>query len=452
MLRLAKRMRRANRGPYKPSESRNPSFGASSNQGNVEEALKTNAGAGIPPESLLELTSTVNSNSEWLEQVLRRPLDTDSLQPSSITKDELSSVESTTKSLYRGLKPWQTRLLVLQAGDIHSPITCQLIEVDVIDGPGLGICETSEIANYEALSYAWGDPAVVCSVTCNGTQLGIALELATALQYLRSSKADRYIWCDAICINQRDLAEKAHQVKNMLRIFEKASLVIAWLGQPCPSSGRLCEALELVNDKNNQTLAQEHDELSLKAVEDLILALKTHLASAWFVRTWVRQEVFASKKLMIQFGPYQLDFEKFLDRVKWLRLGYHSSLSPERQIIMPSTLPVYQRDYQHCGTDRHNFEMKTKLPSYIQYWMDVLRSGSLFKVSNERDRIYGALGLLTSESVKFFSRLPPDPESLAGGFPIDYNKQVSEVYEDVTKFLMNTSKTLEILDVFGDRR
>jgi hypothetical protein len=116
-------MRRANHGPNNPSESRNPSFGASSNQESGVEALKTNAGAGILPQSLPELKSTVSPNFEWLEQVLRRPLDTDFLQPSFITKDELLSVESTTKSLYRRLKPWQTRLLVLQAGDIHSPIT-----------------------------------------------------------------------------------------------------------------------------------------------------------------------------------------------------------------------------------------------------------------------------------------------------------------------------------------
>jgi hypothetical protein len=58
----------------------------------------------------------------------------------------------------------------------------------------------------------------------------------------------------------------------------------------------------------------------------------------------------------------------------------------------------------------------------------------------------------TSGSIKFFARLPPDLESLAGGFPIDYTKQVSKIFEDVTKFLVNTDKSLEILDVFGDRR
>jgi hypothetical protein len=61
--------------------------------------------------------------------------------------------------------------------------------------------------------------------------------------------------------------------------FEKADLVIVWLGQPCCSSGRLFDAIRLVDDKNSQVLVQDHDDC-LKDSEDLASALNTHLASA----------------------------------------------------------------------------------------------------------------------------------------------------------------------------
>ena len=141
------------------------------------------------------------------------------MKPHFLTEEAFASIGSAKKSVYGALKPWQTHLLVLRPGNARSPLTCNLIEVDVIDGPGLGISWDAEIVNYEGLSYAWGNPALVYSITCNETQFGIALELAIVLQYLRSSTTNRYMWCDAICINQQDLVEKAHHVKNMLRIF-----------------------------------------------------------------------------------------------------------------------------------------------------------------------------------------------------------------------------------------
>ena len=38
------------------------------------------------------------------------------------------------------------------------------------------------------------------------------------------------LWIDAICINQQDLKEKGHQVRNMGRIYKQASSVLIFLG------------------------------------------------------------------------------------------------------------------------------------------------------------------------------------------------------------------------------
>jgi hypothetical protein len=142
---------------------------------------------------------------------MKHPEDVDTLSPTLLTEEDLASIQKSSRDLiYRPLSPWQTRLLKLLPGEHGSPLSCMMVEVNVIDGHGVGVVGSSEILTYEALSYSWGYPAPVCSISCNGVSLGMALELATALLYLRSSTTDRYIWCDAICINQQDLIEKAH--------------------------------------------------------------------------------------------------------------------------------------------------------------------------------------------------------------------------------------------------
>lgn len=40
----------------------------------------------------------------------------------------------------------------------------------------------------------------------------------------------RYIWIDALCIDQTNLAERSEQVGMMRSIYQKAQLVISWLG------------------------------------------------------------------------------------------------------------------------------------------------------------------------------------------------------------------------------
>jgi hypothetical protein len=50
------------------------------------------------------------------------------------------------------------------------------------------------------------------------------------LRYLRRCTAERYLWIDAICINQTDASEKGTQVGMMRDIYAYASRVLVWLG------------------------------------------------------------------------------------------------------------------------------------------------------------------------------------------------------------------------------
>lgn len=82
---------------------------------------------------------------------------------------------------------------------------------------------------YEALSYYWGSPEKIHTITVGDGQLQITRNLHTALQSLRDYYIERIIWIDAVCINQDDAEEKGCQVQLMAEIYAKASRVVVWL-------------------------------------------------------------------------------------------------------------------------------------------------------------------------------------------------------------------------------
>ncbi|KAF2423735.1 heterokaryon incompatibility, partial [Tothia fuscella] len=87
------------------------------------------------------------------------------------------------------------------------------------------------LTEYDALSYTWGTEDKTETILCNGVELPITANLFQALRMLRpSAKERRYLWVDAICINQADESEKSDQVWNMLHIYQTARKVMAWLG------------------------------------------------------------------------------------------------------------------------------------------------------------------------------------------------------------------------------
>jgi hypothetical protein len=58
----------------------------------------------------------------------------------------------------------------------------------------------------------------------------VTKNLAEALQCLTVTEESRFLWVDAICINQTDNSERSQQVRSMAKIYEDAKRVLSWLG------------------------------------------------------------------------------------------------------------------------------------------------------------------------------------------------------------------------------
>lgn len=112
------------------------------------------------------------------------------------------------------------RLLHVCPGQKKDPLQCTLVTTALDRAPA-----------YTALSYVWGDPSNTSLLTCAGVERTVTASLLGGLRHLRHPEDVRLIWADAICINQTNIKEKAHEANLMATIYDKVAEVFVWLGK-----------------------------------------------------------------------------------------------------------------------------------------------------------------------------------------------------------------------------
>lgn len=209
-----------------------------------------------------------------------------------------------TWSLYSTLCTPQTfRLLqILPARNDGDPIRCILRDVDRELAPSLV---------YRALSYMWGVLSDRMPIFVNGHTMYITWNLYDAMLHLRVTHSHTNLWIDALCINQQDLNERKHQVKQMKTIYGEAREVICWLGLQHEYIKCLFFSIE-------QHLEDHHDKCELsqclfRSQEPLLAAYQvfhTRLMNAlryledspYWRRVWIVQEVVTARRVVLLSG------------------------------------------------------------------------------------------------------------------------------------------------------
>jgi hypothetical protein len=77
-----------------------------------------------------------------------------------------------------------------------------------------------------------------------------------------------YMWIHALCINQQDLNERSQQVGRMMEIYEHASSLFVWLGEPTKYVSDITPALDLINEvrqlaQQKRSLFSEREDTSV---------------------------------------------------------------------------------------------------------------------------------------------------------------------------------------------
>ena len=394
---------------------------------------------------------------------------------SKIQSNETSKqvqVASSNSQIYQPLSHGQTRVFCLQAGSPNDPIISTLAPITLSEETAIKESSGERAANYEALSYTWGDPKPFHSIECNGCSLGIGRNLFTALETLRNSEGSRYLWIDAICINQSDVAERSEQVQYMTLIYRGAVLVLVWLGESDDQSDFAMHGMQFMSTRKNRdsVFRRSHKPPCLQSLYQLYQAQSLVFQRPWFRRSWVRQEVSTAKKIIVRCGEKEVSWNSMKQSANRLwRL--HQKLKMEGYAELPAHDHEAFRAIKYL---RRGWSLGQPLinPSgdirSIWYYhaggiLDLLMVGREFDATDPRDKVYSLLGISdipfegSSETAHANQKgSTSDTQSLTMQQPqrlrVDYSVSVSEVYQSVAKYLINRDLNLDILCILSTHR
>ncbi|CAO2657148.1 Nn.00g032740.m01.CDS01 [Neocucurbitaria sp. VM-36] len=360
------------------------------------------------------------SNVTWLSSV-------STATPSLVQKEEAASTEQSTSSSEYGKHGFGMFAYPPLKGNASGNLRLLRID-DVADNSSSNVYCTLVAAqpwvtgvHYECLSYCWGNSTTKGRLlirtseqtTSHYEEIGVSMNLCSAMHKLRSTHVMKWLWIDAICIDQSNLEERASQVAMMKNIYSNASGVVIWLGDSDLSLKSSVSTVTAISERfqadTGMTAASivGPDGLRLSSVDiellrsydsseildstrgDAYKLLAHFFALPWFRRVWVLQEAFAHNKIIVRLGEHTLPWGSVILAALWAS-GF--TLSRARD----------------------------------------------FEASDPRDKVFALLGLANDIG---------GPQTRAAGLCPDYTKDKGEVYAAFAKDLIFTTGDLDVLSL-----
>ncbi|KAL2675554.1 hypothetical protein Neosp_011741 [[Neocosmospora] mangrovei] len=378
-------------------------------------------------------------------------------------------METTAPLLYRSLDP------------ITSEIRLLVVPSDGSEDWGLITVSLDDNPEYFALSYVWGEKRDPEKIVLQGQGKEVTPNLASALSRIRggnlggTSLPVRYLWVDAICINQEDNEERSQQVQFMQRIFKCAQVVYAWVGPKDHSLAfRTIKILanEAAQNYSYGNIPDDHGELDERHIinippfelqwlkrhpslcnktpnnkgefkNDSWGAVKDFMWDRYWKRVWIFQEVVLSRKLYLfssgdtilsrqDIFIFARSFTRFDLRTKSRKheVQRPDFICPEVWNGLVKSLPyngmddVYLAKFHADANEQleqnKNLDRQTLVRLRLG-WRQAFTAERLV-ATEPKDYIYGLLAI---------SQIPMTP---------DYSKSVAEVYTEFVERWMEASK------------
>ena len=358
---------------------------------------------------------------------------------------------------YQQLNPNEIRLLKPLSRSSNA-LSFKIIHISLLSKP-----------RYGALSYTWGPPGDAHTILLNGQPFPIRQNLYDALQQIQCSKlVDQYLWVDAICINQgtddNALHEKSVQITRMTQIYEQATKILVWLGNPeNEANNRLAFPMMKDCEKRYRQMALKgrgyqpwwwphKPRTAGQNVADFLLKLnpandkkifdvpgsRTYKAwlgvislwkSPWWTRTWVFQESTIPEKYTTLFvkGVLVLPFSS---KVRFL-CGDQEAGWPEintTTLVATTILTTPGIDSQFLVGAQKSVDKLVKFRSQrVQHllvsFLDILQMFRDTQCFDPRDKVYAPLCLAPDDVRRCIT-------------PNYASKTVLEVYTDVVRYYL----------------
>ena len=370
--------------------------------------------------------------------------------PTGVALGNASVLRVMGSKTYQPLNPTkkQVRLLRLAPGKILSPIRGSLIVVSL---DKLRRRKWRRLRIWSALSYVWGTSPQNHSIKISRQHVPITPTLRNALQFLRYPDGERYLWIDQICINQEDIQERNAQVQLMHAIYSGASHVIAWFDPLFSDSPEnLADLFSLINRAGpkiqntpdvpygpkeepgrtvlantrmevTEMLRLHHTDLTFEqVVHRLYEYLREFFRTSWFQRLWTLQEGILGEFLFLQVGWTYIAWSDLMQVYDKLRLLSYGSpkLVPPIEILNGIVNLTDLRNRIH-RIDRADLCLSDLVPHIHR------------KASDDRDCIYGLLGMLSN---KFIRLIEPN-----------YSLDVDTVFKKAALAMIQTDEHLAAL-------
>jgi hypothetical protein len=366
------------------------------------------------------------------------------------------------------------------------------------------------IEDFDALSYTWGMPLRVfeteedaeecqkefqlrTTISVDGKVLEISKNLHDALstlhQYVRPGETEglfvnaakcprsRYIWIDAICINQGNDSERSSQVAIMDLIYKAAQSIIIWLGRKDVFTVRGMTVLHhigsiemskvsIMRSASQVMSGRNYDELGLPKLNDFDwLCVYAVLNRNWFRRAWILQEASLARRCVPMCGTMIMSWSlitsscRILELSKWysdVRImaanymkGKSSSALGELINFGPRKKYLFEvdreDDFDPCRAivgitaTRASLHIedefyKFKRPPAAKDMTELLQFFRFSSATDPHDKVYALLGLLPQSSSDDAERILPD-----------YAKDIETVYLEATWYQLRTRGDLSIL-------
>lgn len=342
-------------------------------------------------------------------------------------------------------------LQLLPSADLDAPIECRLHHCQM----------GAPQYEYTAISYVWGNkdlPKV--DIVCDDSHAEITPSLHSALSRLRSRTCEKYLWADALCIDQRkgNNTERPSQVRIMDEIYARAQQVVIDLGLVEEELSSVLPNLDRYYSISPATWSSTVSSQSTAVALDLLSKEDTpgvgddfwklfprFMQRPWFTRVWIIQEFTLAKTHKFMIGKefregtfLQAAIVRAALHLSWLYAnnrhpspqGEYSLVLSEGLYLIADTINAIQR----------LVEVKSRMPNRYTFCELISMSTVLFGATNIRDRAYALRGLASDPNLK---------RDLA----VDYAEEEDKFLLRLTRYLLRAGYSVyPLYHCVGDRK
>ncbi|KIX08584.1 uncharacterized protein Z518_03240 [Rhinocladiella mackenziei CBS 650.93] len=229
---------------------------------------------------------------------------------------------------------------------------------------------------YTAISWMWGSPGDLIDFEVNGSTLMVQRNLRRVIEHLRDDYQTRRVWIDAVCIDQKSIQERNHQVQMMGKIYGNANYVVACLNAARP--------------RDSKRLKREAEDLH-RILRERRYSTNTSLyrhffGNQYFTRRWIIQEITRARAVTFCCEGHLLPMSILRDAIKDFSLETRHDATQGYSYFSEAERMAESRAIQLSSTEPHTQSSSTSME-------DLLYLHETAECSDFRDKIYALISL-----------------------------------------------------------